>query len=144
MPRTKGPGHYWSGTPGSNRRLSPWQCEALYPHGRSVLLIHAMTAARRAAWSGIPSALARFSRCLQTLAGKRTERGTVGPVSVPPGPAPTNVDGDPLRRDSKGVWIATDLGLVEVHLGHFAQRRAGWAARLLTNRLLHSASFRGT
>ena len=32
---------------------------------------------------GMPSALARFSRCLQTLAGKRTERGTVGPVSVP-------------------------------------------------------------
>src|SRR5438132_10927007 len=42
-----------------------------------------MAAARRAAWSGIPSALARFSRCRQTLAGKRTERGTVGPVSVP-------------------------------------------------------------
>ena len=42
-----------------------------------------MTAARRAAWSGMPCALARFSRCLQTLAGKRTERGTVGPVSVP-------------------------------------------------------------
>src|SRR3989442_424627 len=42
-----------------------------------------MTAARRAAWSGTPFALARFSRCLQTLAGKRTERGTVGPVSVP-------------------------------------------------------------
>src|SRR6266849_2678330 len=42
-----------------------------------------MTAARRAAWSGMPCALARFSRCLQTLDGKRTERGTVGPVSVP-------------------------------------------------------------
>src|SRR5713226_8861974 len=31
----------------------------------------------------MPSALARFSRCFQTLAGKRTERGMVGPVSVP-------------------------------------------------------------
>jgi hypothetical protein len=58
--------------------------------------------------------------------------------------APTNVDGDPLLRDSKGVGISTGLGLVEVHLGHLAQRRAGWAARLLTSRLLHSASFRGT
>ena len=65
---------------------------ALYLHSFSVLsLIHASTAARRAAWSGKPSALARLSRCLQTLAGKRTDRGTVGPVSVPflglPGPA---------------------------------------------------------
>src|SRR5437588_11809953 len=53
------------------------------PYGRSVLsLIHARTAARRAAWSGMPSAFARLSRCFHTLAGKRTERGTVGPVSV--------------------------------------------------------------
>src|SRR5713226_5957330 len=42
-----------------------------------------MTAARSAACSGMPSALARLSRCLQTLAGKRTERGRVGPDSVP-------------------------------------------------------------
>src|SRR5205823_11466330 len=56
----------------------------LTPHTRSVsLLIHAMTAARSAACSGMPSALARLSRCFQTLAGKRTERGMVGPVSVP-------------------------------------------------------------
>src|SRR3954467_8076182 len=31
----------------------------------------------------MPSAFARLSRCFHTLAGKRTERGTVGPVSVP-------------------------------------------------------------
>jgi len=54
-----------------------------YLRRSAALLIHAMTAARKAAWSGMPSALARFSRCLQTLAGKRTERRTVGPVSVP-------------------------------------------------------------
>ena len=54
------------------------------PYGRSVSsLIHARTAARRAAWSGMPSAFARLSRCFHTLAGKRTERGTVGPVSLP-------------------------------------------------------------
>jgi hypothetical protein len=46
-------------------------------------LIHARTAARSAAWSGMPSAPARLSRCFQTLAGKRTERGMVAPVSVP-------------------------------------------------------------
>ncbi|TMB11512.1 MAG: hypothetical protein E6J65_26820 [Deltaproteobacteria bacterium] len=54
-----------------------------YLRRSAALLIHAMTAARNAAWSGMPSALARVSRCLQTLAGKRTERGTVGPVSCP-------------------------------------------------------------
>ena len=54
-----------------------------YLRRSAALLIHAMTAARNAAWSGMPSALARVSRCLQTLAGRRTERGTVGPVSVP-------------------------------------------------------------
>ena len=70
---------------------------------------------------------------------ERTERGTVGPVSLPR-PAPTGVDGDPLRRDLKGVRIATDFGLVDVHLGHLAQRRAGWPAKVLTSRLLHSAS----
>src|SRR5712691_7044973 len=73
------------------------------PHGRSVLSsIQAMTAARRAAWSGMPSALARLSRCLQTLAGKRTERGTVGPVSVPflglPRPAWMEIPAAATRR----------------------------------------------
>src|SRR5438874_962439 len=61
-----------------------------------------MTAARRAAWSGMPSALARFSRCLQTLAGKRTERGTVGPVSVPflglPRPTWIDIPSAAIRR----------------------------------------------
>ena len=61
------------------------------PRDSSVLsLIHARTAARRAAWSGTPFAFASLSRCLQTLAGKRTDRGMVGPVSVPRGlPRPT-------------------------------------------------------
>ena len=64
--------------------LRPWQGEALCPHGRSVsLLIHAMTAARSAACSGMPSNLARLSRCFHTFTGNRTERGIVGPVSVP-------------------------------------------------------------
>jgi len=84
---------YWSGTPVVEpATFALARRRALYLHRFSVLpLIHASTAARRAAWSGKPSALARLSRCLQTLAGKRTDRGTVGPVSVPflglPGPA---------------------------------------------------------
>ena len=43
----------------------------------------AITAARKAACRVMPCALARFSTCRQTGAGKRIERGTVGPVSVP-------------------------------------------------------------
>src|SRR5207237_10682868 len=38
----------------------------------------------------------------------------------------------PLRGDSKRVWIATDLGLVKVHLRHLAQRRAGWTSQPIT------------
>ena len=68
----------------AQRTASPWQGEAsTLATGQSPRWIHAMTAARRAAWSGTPFAFARLSKCLQTLAGKRTDRGTVGPVSVP-------------------------------------------------------------
>src|SRR5467141_1035782 len=47
----------------------------------------------------------------------RARNGRAG-LHALPGPAPSNVNGNPFRRDSKGVWSATDLGLVEVHLGH--------------------------
>ena len=73
----------WSGTPGSNATFALARRSPLPSWRSASLLIHAMTAAHRAAWSGMPSALARFSRCFQTPAGKRTERGTVGPISVP-------------------------------------------------------------
>ena len=56
----------------------------LPPRGRKYRVqraAHARTAARSAAWSVRPSALARFSRSSHTSAGKRTDRGMVGPVS---------------------------------------------------------------
>src|SRR5438309_10803710 len=56
-----------------------------------------------------------------------------------PRPAPPRVDRDSLPRDSESVRIATHLGLVEVHLGHLAQRCAGRLTGL-TSRLLHSVS----
>ena len=40
-------------------------------------------ALRSAEWSVIPLASAFDSSCFQSCAGKRTDRGTVGPVSVP-------------------------------------------------------------
>src|SRR5713101_1111811 len=50
----------------------------------------------------MPSALARLSRCFQTLAGNRTERGMVGPVSVPflglPRPALMAIPSRAIRR----------------------------------------------
>ncbi len=51
--------------------------------GQGVRFAHSRMAARSAEWSGIPSALAFASSCFQIRAGKRTDRGTVGPVSVP-------------------------------------------------------------
>ncbi len=38
---------------------------------------------------------------------------------------------DPFCSDVLRIWIATDLRCIEVHLGHLAQRRAGWFARRL-------------
>src|SRR5207237_8884944 len=64
--------------------------------------------------------------------GNELSEGRSGRSRALSRPAPTNVDGDPLRGDSKGVWIATDLGLVKVHLRHLAQRRAGWTSQPIT------------
>src|SRR6266576_5404805 len=60
----------------------------------------------------MPSALARLSRCLQTLVGNRTERGTVGPVSVPflglPGPSWMEIP-SAVPRAAYGLRRALDL-----------------------------------
>jgi hypothetical protein len=54
----------------------------------------------------MPSALARFSTCRQTGAGKRIERGTVGPVSVPLRGRP----GATWNRPSAAMRAAYGLG----------------------------------
>src|SRR5256885_9771129 len=65
--------------------------------------------------------------------GPRNRRARLGAL---PWPAPANVDRDPLRGHAERVRIATDLRLVEVHLGDLAHRGTGWLASLLTSRTL--------
>src|SRR5262249_59452908 len=55
-------------------------------------------------------------------------------------PASTDVDRDSLCLHAERVRVATELGPVEVHLGHLAQRGTGRLATVLTSHLLHSAS----
>src|SRR5438132_5406637 len=132
----------WSGTPGSNRRPSPWQGDApatLWPLG---LIVDPRQ--DRGSQGSVERHAFRLRSPFKMLphSGREANRARDGGTGLGAfsRPTPTSVDGDSLRRDTERVWVATDLGLVEVHLGHLAQRRAGRLAKLLTSRLLHSAS----
>jgi len=87
----------------------------------------------------MPSALARFSSCRQTGAGKRIERGTVGPVSVPLRGRPGATWNRPPARCAR-VRIGAQLDLGEVQLWHFAERCG--RGSLILRGLLHSVSSR--